>query len=328
VDPGAPIRAALVLALPRSGSTLLQRLLASHPDVATTPEPWLALAPIFALRTHGHAAYGQRTAARAVNEFCTRLPGGQGQYLRETGRWLQRLYAAAAGGRPVFVDKTPRHYLIATQLAQALPDARFVVLTRHPLAMVASIARTWKRGRLRLGSNAQDVFEGPGALAAFLRGTGVAVHALRYEDLVADPQARLAALGAFLGLADVPAWAQRAQAAPLEGPVGDPTGLSAYGTRVSPASAARWRDFWDSPLRRRFARRYLETLGQDTLRTLGYADIAPPACRGGAHHILRDLRELRTAVPALVLPGERRFRRLGGWDGARSGQPRYGLRRA
>mgnify|MGYP002402351112 CR=1 FL=1 len=327
VTTGAPIRPVLVLALPRSGSTLLQRLLASHPDVATTPEPWLALAPIFALRTHGHAAYGQRTAARAVRDFCTHLPDGQATYLCATGRWLEHLYAAAARGRPVFVDKTPRHYLIAAELAQALPEARFVVLTRHPLAMVASIARTWKRGRLRLGSNAQDVFEGPGALADFLRRAPCAVHALRYEDLVADTPARLAAAGAFLGLHEAPAWAAQARPVDLGGSMGDPTGAAAYGARVSTGSVDRWTRFYDSPLRRRFAQRYLHTLGADTLATLGYADAAPPSGGGGGRYWLRDARDAGADLPGLVLPGTWRFRRSFRRTGHRT-RARFALRRA
>ena len=35
-----------LLSLPRSGSTLLHRMLASHPQVATLPEPWVPM-PLF-----------------------------------------------------------------------------------------------------------------------------------------------------------------------------------------------------------------------------------------------------------------------------------------
>ena len=37
------LRLVFLLSLPRSGSTLLQRLLAAHPQVHTVAEPWLML---------------------------------------------------------------------------------------------------------------------------------------------------------------------------------------------------------------------------------------------------------------------------------------------
>lgn len=307
----APTRPVLILALPRSGSTLLQRLLAGHPDIATTPEPWLALAPAYALRDGVHAEYGHRTAARALGEFTARLPGGTGQYHREAGRFVAALYTAAAGGKAFFVDKTPRYHLIADALAQMLPQARFVVLTRHPLAVVASVARTWNNGHLRLGSSAVDVFDGPGALAAFVQRTDVAVHHVCYEELVTRPEPTLAALGGFLGLDGVSAWASRAHAGRLEGAVGDPSGQARYGTRVDADPAQAWQSFYDSVLRRRFAARYLATLGHDTLRALGYDAALPPwpAVRASAH-LLRDVLDVRGALPGLVAPGPWRYARV------------------
>ncbi|MFV1990599.1 MAG: sulfotransferase, partial [Acidimicrobiales bacterium] len=47
------IRPAFLLSLPRSGSTLLQRLLGAHSMVATVAEPWLLIPPLYALRDEG-----------------------------------------------------------------------------------------------------------------------------------------------------------------------------------------------------------------------------------------------------------------------------------
>lgn len=324
MDAAAPTCPILILALPRSGSTLLQRLLAAHPDIATAPEPWLALAPAYALRDGVHAEYGHRTAARALDEFTARLPGGRARYHQEAGRFLTALYTAAAGGKAFFVDKTPRYHLIADALAQMLPRARFVVLTRHPLAVVASVARTWNDGRLRLGSNAVDVFDGPGALAAFARRTDVAVRHLRYEDLVTRPEPTLAALGDFLGLTGAGAWATLAHAGLIGGALGDRVGQARYGTRVESGPAQGWQSFYDSTLRRRFAARYLATLGEDTLRALGYdAELpwssdrpgAPVGHRSGTWpgaRLVRDVLDLRGALPGLLAAGPWRYVRARG----------------
>jgi len=42
-----------LISQPRSGSTLLQLIFSGNPEVATTSEPWIALHPIFALRSTG-----------------------------------------------------------------------------------------------------------------------------------------------------------------------------------------------------------------------------------------------------------------------------------
>jgi len=42
-----------ILSLPRSGSTLLQRILGGHSQVHTVAEPWLMLNPLYALRETG-----------------------------------------------------------------------------------------------------------------------------------------------------------------------------------------------------------------------------------------------------------------------------------
>ena len=63
------VRPVFLLSLPRSGSTLVQRLLASHPEVATAAEPWVMLPHLYARRERGIAAeYTQPIAARAITE--------------------------------------------------------------------------------------------------------------------------------------------------------------------------------------------------------------------------------------------------------------------
>ena len=45
-----------IISQPKAGSTLLQRLLAGHPDIQTSAETWLMLHPVYGLRTRGVAA--------------------------------------------------------------------------------------------------------------------------------------------------------------------------------------------------------------------------------------------------------------------------------
>ncbi|MGH3139020.1 MAG: sulfotransferase, partial [Gaiellales bacterium] len=87
------VRPVFVFSLPRSGSTLLQRMVATHPEIATASEPWILLPQLYALRETGIVAeYGHRTAARAIADFGDSLPGGRDDYLDEVRRSALALY--------------------------------------------------------------------------------------------------------------------------------------------------------------------------------------------------------------------------------------------
>src|SRR4051794_32906956 len=119
-----------IISLPRSGSTLLQRLLAGHPRIKTVGEPWLALPFAYALREHGaRGEYGHRSMALGLSEFVNALPGGTATYYREAGQMLARLHAAfPADGHDWFLDKTPRYFLILDELLAMFPAGKFIVL--------------------------------------------------------------------------------------------------------------------------------------------------------------------------------------------------------
>ena len=89
-----------VLSLPRSGSTLVQRVLAAHEEIATAAEPWLLLPHGYALRERGMAAeYTQPIAARAIREFVAQLPAGEDDYWAALGAFAMDLYTRGGRGR-------------------------------------------------------------------------------------------------------------------------------------------------------------------------------------------------------------------------------------
>ena len=64
-----------LFSLPRSGSTLLQRLLGGHPDIMTVSEPWLLLPLCYALKAEGLLSeYNNGWATKAINDFIMEFP--------------------------------------------------------------------------------------------------------------------------------------------------------------------------------------------------------------------------------------------------------------
>lgn len=309
-----------LLSLPRSGSTLAQRILAAHPDIATASEPWLLLPLVSALRDDlGTAEYGHRQAVRALREFLKGIAGG-----RDLGRELLRasalcIYRQAAGDRAFFLDKTPRYHMIVDDIMDLFPEAKYIFLWRNPLAIAASILNTWSDdGRWNLYRYKVDLYKGLASLvqAASAR-RGANTFAMRYEDIVLAPERTWKGAFEFLGLDFDPKVLRAFKDVHLAGRMGDPTGQEKYQT-ISSDSLETWGDSFFNPLRRRWALSYLTWIGSDRLSFMGYkcSELRTPLQNNrqvferlaedalfltwGAAHALFDLPGLRVRLSAIA----------------------------
>jgi hypothetical protein len=259
-----------ILSLPRSGSTLVQRVLAAHPEVETVAEPWIFLPHAYALREEGVVAeYTHPIAVRAVREFVGRLPGGEAEYREALASFVRDLYERAAPGPGrYFVDKTPRYQFVVDELFATFPDARIVFLWRNPLAVVASIAETWCGGKWNVDRWRGDLLGLGRLFDASIQHAERSI-AVRFEDLVSGGEDPWARLFAFLDLTFDPEVLTGFRHVRLEGTMGDPTGVERY-DRISSEPADKRRTTLGTPWRRRWCRRYLDRIGDDRLRGMGY----------------------------------------------------------
>ena len=112
-----------VMGMPRTGTTLIDRILSSHPDVYSAGE--LQNFGVMLKRASGSRTTPMLdldTIRRAHDLDWKRL--GQ-QYVDST--------RPATGQRPRFVDKLPHNFLFAGFIAAALPNARLICLRRDPM---------------------------------------------------------------------------------------------------------------------------------------------------------------------------------------------------
>ena len=262
-----------LISQPRAGSTLLQRILAGHPEVHTTAEPWLMLHPIYALREGGHEAeYDARVSFRALQDFLGTLDGGQAHYITALRKMALYLYCTSCeqAGRRYFLDKTPRYYYIIPELASVFPDARFIILLRNPIAVLASILDTWVKGDwMRLSRHRDNLLKAPNLLLEgihLLQGRSIVVH---YEHLVSHPTSQIRELCAWLGLDFSADMLNYATAPAPPGRYGDPTGVNQH-SRPTPEGLEKWLQLGRSRQTRQFAQKYLAALGPELLAELGY----------------------------------------------------------
>lgn len=268
---GLTVQPVLLMSLPRSGSTLVQRVLAAHPRVATVSEPWFLLPMVYSLRENGaRAEYWHPLAAMATSDLADALPGGRNEYLAEIGRLATRVYTRLAGDADVFVDKTPRYHLIGEELPRMFPNARFIFLWRNPLAVTASLLQTFRAGRFEPHLFSIDLDAGLVNLTDMwkrIQSSGLAI-GVRYEDLLAGTTT-WERLFAHIGLDFNPSVLADFDQVKLHGRYGDPTGTSHY-QALSREPQEKWLSAFEGPIRRRWARQYLERIGNARLNSMGY----------------------------------------------------------
>jgi len=243
-------RLVFLIGAPRSGSTLLARMLGSHSQIFAPAEPHL-IPPLAHLGFDARvdqAPYDPILTQDGLRSFVALMPDGERDWLGGLRRATDFLYARAlaASGRTRFLDKTPAYALVLDFLVKLYPDARYVVLTRHPIAVWSSYVESFFDGDERAAHARNPVLERyVPAIARFLRERPVPFAHARYEELVKDPELVLRSLCEFLGVDYEPGmieYGRGEEAAPRVGRgLGDPITVNRE-TRPTTRSLARWRE--------------------------------------------------------------------------------------
>ena len=193
-----------IISQPRSGSTLLQRILAGHPEIATAAETWLMLHPLYGTRKRGVSAeFNSVWAAHAVGEFLDNYAFGNATYDRGIRAFAQQVYgeALACSGSRFFVDKTPRYFFVIPKLYRLFPRARFIFLLRNPMAVLYSEMNTYVKGKWpMLARFAPDLLDAPRRIIEGMELLGEGAIVVRYEELVAEPERQVRELCGRLGI--------------------------------------------------------------------------------------------------------------------------------
>lgn len=190
-----------ILGRPRSGSTLVEQILTSHPAIEATAE--LPYITALAARLNGQRPGGPVYGTEYLKPLAAMDPAalaalGEG-YLRNTA--LHRRL-----GRPFLIDKKPANFAHVGLIHLMLPNAKIIDVRRHPAACCWSMFRSYStRGRLRLeelGRFYRDYVELMAHFDSVLPGR---IHRVVYEDLVRDPEGETRRLLDHLGLPFEPA---------------------------------------------------------------------------------------------------------------------------
>ncbi|MDX1480826.1 MAG: sulfotransferase [Woeseiaceae bacterium] len=121
--PQQPVTPILIVGLPRSGSTLLEQILASHSQVDGTHE-------LSDLSRSVRASWQKRQPRSRFPDALANFEAGDWQRIGES--YLERTEKFRQGAS-WFIDKNPNNFVYAGLVRLALPNAKIIDARRHPL---------------------------------------------------------------------------------------------------------------------------------------------------------------------------------------------------
>ena len=264
-----------VISLPRSGSTLLQHILARHPDIGATAEPWIMFPSALALRKDAiWSDYNPHVGRLGLTEFLSQLHQGEQEYYRAIARMAYHLYEKylTEHNKTRFVDKTSRYYLILPELFQIFPEANYVFLVRNPLAVFSSFLENMVCGDWRrLGEPGirNDLTDGYRLILQGIRYFGDDAIVIKYEDLVSRPEFTISTLCQSLKIPFVPDMLNYGESGILEGTLVDPKSIHKHRKPVTDYLES-WKTKLSSSQSKLLASGFLLHLGKDLVTQLGY----------------------------------------------------------
>jgi tetratricopeptide (TPR) repeat protein len=188
-----------IVGLPRSGSTLIEQILASHSKVEGTFElpNVLTIVREFDHANPEHDAYPENVRAVPLEQFA--MLGRR--YIDET--------AALRTGRPRFIDKMPNNFSHVGLIHGMLPNAVIIDARRHPMDSCFSTYKQYFAEGQSFSYALEDLGRYYRCYSSLMDHwdavlPGKVLH-LRYEELVHDPETNIRRLLAHCGLDFEPA---------------------------------------------------------------------------------------------------------------------------
>lgn len=186
-----------IVGLPRSGTTLLDRIISAHSDVTAADE--LTHMNQGILQELSHHSRGKNLSRNELVRASKHINFKKlGQDYLDNARF-------ARGTTPRFTDKFPQNSYYVGMILKALPGAKIIILQRHPVAVCYSVYKQMFNGdaypySYTLEEMADYYIEHTKLLSHWQEMAGDAVKTVYYEDLVSDLENQTKDILSFLDL--------------------------------------------------------------------------------------------------------------------------------
>lgn len=283
------LRKAFLVSLPRSGSTLMQRLLGEHERIISPNEPWILLRLLYPRRWAAeYAAYDAGTERVAVKQFLDNTGSPDRVFAEAVRLYADHLYHSyaeqliakkekgdQASDEWVMLDKTPRYYLVLNELRNVYPDAPIILLRRNPLAILASMVRTWTGFDPKsphFSNILPDLLLAVDQINDFAKAweSDERIVSVHYEDLVENPKKELTRLCDCLKVEFQDSMLNYTSSNESTGILGDKVNVNSHTSPEKKFTQAYKKLLSDAPQFRQLAVWFMLYTGSDSVDSFGY----------------------------------------------------------
>ena len=186
--------AIFIVGMPRTGTTLLERMLGGHRDVGSAGE----------LLDFGQLLAAATRKSLAAHPGSTMVEASKKIDFAALGRDYMVAAREAAGGSQAFIDKMPVNYIYCGLIRKALPNARIIHLVRDPMDTCYAVYKTLFNQAYPFSYDFEELADYYATYHRMMQhwhevmpGDILDVH---YEELVTDTEAQARRVLAWCGL--------------------------------------------------------------------------------------------------------------------------------
>lgn len=195
VDPAQGAAAIFIVGLPRTGTTLAERVLSSHSQVESLGEPTAFSAAMMA---------AMQRMPRQAPPLAERIAAAKAIDPSALGRAYLERVAGLRSGAPRFIDKLPMNVLNIGLIRRSLPGAKIIHLRRDPMDAGYAMLKTWFADAYPFSYDQQELGRYLVAyhrlMTHWMRIFPEAILEIEYEALVDDVEAQARRMLAHCGL--------------------------------------------------------------------------------------------------------------------------------
>ncbi len=269
-----------LISQPRSGSSMLQQLLLSSEKIVSKPEPWFMLSLINTYKENDtECGYNYFYAYKNFINYINHSEAGIDFLKSKIKELALDLYALSVQDNNTatyFLDKTPRYYHIVNELIDLFPDAKFIFLSRNPVAVFSSILHYNFNGNIKAmfkNDRIHDLYTAIDIISEFKQKKIKNTFFVNYENIIKKVESELKSLFDFLNLS-YPEHIGRYNVSKdfAESFAVDKKSLNKHSEPVSDY-LNNWKKYINTYEKKKILLEYIKSLDGDKVNILGYTNI-------------------------------------------------------